>query len=144
MRKPRYGVLEVISITDDRAQMRCIAHTDRSAFTLTLAQLQGGAGQCPACYYDSQELRSNQHNHTGERVGDYVAIKNTGLSTNANATRNKARQWRDNSPFGLRHNYCQHSYWLIYCVYCRREREIRGDKLRSGKLPLCGCLEEKT
>ena len=143
-RKPRYGVLEIVSITNDRALVQCIAHLDKQPFALTLQQLQDGAKQCPACYVDSRELRPNQHNHTGERIGDYVAIKNIGLSSKANAIRENARQWRKNSPFGLRHTYCQHSYWLVYCIVCRREREIRGDVLRSGKLPLCrGCLRNR-
>lgn len=137
-RKPRYGVLELVSITNDRALMQCIIHTDRPPFTLTLQQLQDGAKQCPACYADGQGLRQNQHNHTGRRFGDYVAIKDIGLSIGATVIHNNQQQWAKSSPFGLR-SFSRNKYWLVYCRFCYCERKIRGDVLRSKKLPQCRC-----
>lgn len=141
MLNQRYGVLEVQQIIDNMAECICLAHPNRPPFTLKLSQLQDGARQCPACFYDSQGQRRNAANHTGERFGGYVTIKNIGLSRKATNVRNNQQQWRGTAK--LQYNYCQHKYWLCYCVYCHAEREIRGDALRSGKLPRCGCQKNK-
>ena len=142
--KLRHGVLEIIGITDDRALIRCLVHTDKQPFVLTLQQLQSGARQCMACVADSAELRPGAHNYTGQRFGDWVAIKNMGLSRHAGVIRLGRKKWRNNTPFGLAPlTYCRNKYWLCYCVHCHSEREIRSDKLGSGILPKCQCTKKK-
>ena len=142
--KLRHGVLEIIGIIDDRALVQCLVHTDKQPFVLTLQQLQSGARQCMACVADSAELRPGAHNYTGQRFGDWVAIKNMGLSRFAGELRLVRKKWRGNNPFGLTsRGYCRNKYWKLYNIKCCHETEIRGDKLGSGILPKCKCTKKK-
>ena len=134
--KDRFGVLEVQEINGDMYLVTCLVHTERRPMKLTAKQLET-ATQCLACCNESAGLRKNATKLTGQTFGGYVAIKLMGLSIGAATIKRNQRQWKGKAK--LQHNYCQHRYWLCYCRHCYKEREIRGDVLRSESVPKCNC-----
>ncbi len=104
---------------------------------LTAPQLQT-AIQCYACCSDAMELRKNATGLTGQTFGDYVAIKLTGLSINAATIKQNQKRWAEKAKLDY-NAYNRNKYWLCYCQYCHKERELRGDVLRSENVPKCNC-----
>ena len=133
--KDRFGVLEIQEIDGDWYYMKCLVHTERRPIRLTTKQLKT-ATQCLACA--STVFRKNMINLTGQIFGDYVAIKLKGLSIGAGTIRHNQKQWQGKAELDY-NTYCRHKYWLCYCRHCYKERELRGDVLRSDNVPRCEC-----
>ena len=135
--KDRFGVLEIQEIDSGMYHVKCLVHTEHRGIKLTAEQLES-AIQCPNCYSDNAERRKNAKNLTGQTFGDYVAIELTGLSPGAYEIWNNQKQWAGKAK--LNHNaFCRSKYWLCYCRHCYKERELRGDVLRSKSVPRCNC-----
>lgn len=132
----RHGTLILLRISGSEHHITCLAHPDRRPLLLTSKQW-AVAVQCPACTIDGIGRSGNVNDMTGRTFGGWVAINSVGISSGAATVLKNQKTWR--GVVKLVYRYNRNIRWRCYCTHCHKEREIRGDVLRSGRTPKCQC-----